>query len=120
MADIFTEVGEAYISDLVEGAVSPPADYFIGWGTGGGTAAKGDTALFTEASEDRKEATTSQPTANENRFVATLVADGSKTITNAGVFDAATTGKLLFKSDFSGIALELNDSITFEFTVEWT
>lgn len=120
MADIFTEVGEEYIADLVDGTVSPPANYFIAWGTGAGTAAKGDTTLFSEASEARVIAAVSRPEDNENRFTATLVAEGSKTITNAGVFTASTAGKLLFKSDFAGLPLEVSDSITFEFTVEWT
>jgi len=43
------------------------------------------------------------------------VANGTKTITNAGIFDALTTGNMLLKSDFTGIALVVNDSIQFTF-----
>lgn len=120
MADIFTDVGETLVADYVDGTASAPANWYVAWGTGAGTAAKGDTTLFTEASEARVTATESQPAANQNRFVATLTADGSKTITNAGVLDASTVGNLLLKSDFTGIALALNDSIQFTFTITWS
>lgn len=120
MADVFTQVGEEKVADLVDGTVSAPANYYIGWGTGAGTAVKGSTTLFTEASEARVTATESQPAADQNRFVGTLTADGSKTITNAGVFDASTVGNLILHSDFAGIALALNDSIQFTFTITWS
>ena len=120
MADIFTSVGEGLVADYVDGTASAPANWYIGWGTGAGTAAKGDTTLFTEASESRVTATESQPTADANRFVGTITADGTKTITNAGVFDASTSGNLLLKSDFTGIALTASDSIQFTFTITWS
>ena len=120
MADIFTQAGEELVADYVDGAASAPANWYIGWGTGAGTAAKGDTTLFTEASEAREIATESQPTADANRFVQTLTADGGKTITNAGVLDALTTGNLLLKSDFTGIVLATSDSIQFTFTITWS
>ncbi len=41
MATIFTDVGENVVTDYITGDASAPADYFIGWGTGAGTAAKG-------------------------------------------------------------------------------
>ena len=120
MADIFTDVGETLVADYVDGTQNAPTNWYVAWGTGAGTAAKGDTTLFTEASEARVIATESQPSADQNRFVGTITADGSKTITNAGVFDASTTGDMLLKSDFTGIALALNDSIQFTFTITWS
>ncbi len=120
MADIYTSAGEAHTADLHDGTISAPANHYIGWGTGAGTAAKGDTILATEASETRVAATRSQPTADANRFVATLQADGAKTITNAGVLSAITTGTLILHSDFTGILLALNDTIEFTFTLTWS
>lgn len=120
MADIFTDVGETLVADYVDGTASAPTNWYIAWGTGAGTAAKGDTTLFTEASEARVTATESQPTADANRFVGTITADGTKTITNAGVFDASTVGNLFLKSDFTGIALNASDSIQFTFTITWS
>ena len=123
MATIFTDVGETVVADLVDGTSSTHLDGTnarLAWGTGAGTAAKGDTTLFTEASESRVVATISQPTADKNQWVATITADGTKTITNAGVFDAAAAGNLVIHGDFSGIALVLNDSIEFTASLEYT
>lgn len=120
MADIFTQAGEEIVADLVDGTVAAPANWYIGWGTGAGTAAKGDTTLFTEAAEARVTATESQPAADQNRFVGTITATGAKTITNAGVLSASTGGTLLLHSDFAGVTLAINDSIQFTFTLTWS
>lgn len=113
MADIFTDVGENLVTDYIDGTANAPANWHVGWGTGAGTAAKGDTTLFTEASESRVAATEAQPASNTNRFTATITANGSKTITNVGVFDASSGGNMMLKSDFTGIPLVLNDAIAF-------
>jgi hypothetical protein len=120
MANIYTAAGEDFTADLFDGTVSAPANHYVGWGTGAGTAAKGDTTLFTEASEARVVATRSQPASDTNRFVGTLTAAGAKTITNAGVFTASSAGTLLLKSDFTGLALAAGDKIEFTFDVQWS
>lgn len=121
MADIFTQAGEEFVADLVDGTVSAPANWYVAWGTGAGTAVKGSTTLFTEASESRVTATETQPAADQNRFVGTITCAGSgKTITNAGVFSASTVGTLLLHSDFTGVALNVGDSIQFTFTITWS
>ena len=117
MADIYTTAGEEFVVDAIETALSTP---YIGWGTGAGTAAKGDTTLFTEASESRVAATDSQPDASTNQWDATITADGTKTITNAGVFDASSGGNLIVKGNFTGIPLTLGDKIAFTITLEQT
>jgi len=119
MADIYTDVGETLTTDLMDGTIAVPT-WTIAWGTGAGTAAKGDTTLFTEASESRQNAALSQPSANVNQFLATITADGTKTITNAGVFDAASVGNMLLKSDFGGVALTSGDKIEFTFQLTWS
>lgn len=120
MANIFTQAGEDLLADILNRIVSVPAAWYIGWGTGAGTAAKGDTTLFTEASEARVAATESQPTTDTNRFVATLTAAGVKTITNAGVFSASAVGTVFLKSDFAGLPLAAGDKIEFTFDVNWS
>ena len=118
MATVYTSAGEAVVVDLIDGTSSTHLDNtnaHVGWGTGAGTAAKGDTTLFTEASETRVTATTSQSAADTNQWVATLTADGAKTITNAGLFNAVSGGSMVVKGDFTGIVLALGDKI--EFTV---
>ncbi len=119
MADIYTDAGEDITADILDGTTTAPT-WRVGWGTGGGTAGKSDTTLFTEASESRVVSALTQPSPNVNQFISTITADGSKTITNAGVFDVAAAGEMLLKSDFSGIALALNDKIEFTFQLTWS
>ena len=80
----------------------------------------GDTTLFTEASEARVVPTVSQPTSDKNQWVGTITADGAKTITNAGLFNAAAAGTLFVKGDFAGIVLALNDKIEFTISLQQT
>lgn len=121
MANIFTQAGEDLLTDIVGLTVSPPTNWYVGWGTGAGTAVKGSTTLFTEAAESRVAATLSQPTSDTNKFLAQLTCAGSgKTITNAGVFNQSTTGTLFIHSDFTGIALNVGDKIEFDFQIVWS
>jgi hypothetical protein len=120
MATVLTNVGEQYVCDFLSGVDTAAAQH-IGWGTGAGTAAKGDTTLFTEASESRVAGTRSTNGSGASakfQVVGTMTADGSKTITNAGLFNASSGGDLVIKGDFTGIALALNDQIQFTFTLD--
>ncbi len=119
MATIYTDVGEDLTVDILDGTTAPPT-WHIGWGTGAGTAAKGDTTLFTEASETRIAATMSQPSSNVTRAVATITADGTKTITNAGILSAVTSGTLFVHGDHAGIALTSGDKIEYTIDVTWS
>ena len=122
MATVYTSVGETIVVDAVEAQVA----VYIGWGTGAGTAIKGSTDLFTPATEARVVAVESQPTADKNQWVATITADGAKTITNAGAFDAAgagsppSGGNLIVHGDFTGVALAGGDKMEFTITLEQT
>lgn len=101
----------------------------IGWGTGAGTTAVGDTTLFTEklvdlltsAGTDHTAGTsTRQTTTTTNdtyRVVGTRTATGAGTVTNAGLFDAASGGNLFAKGDFTGIGLASGDAIQFTFNI---
>ena len=123
MATVYTSAGEAVVVDLIDGTSSTHLDNtnaHVGWGTGAGTADKADTTLFTEASETRVTAATSQPAADKNQWVATLTADGAKTITNAGLFNAVSGGDMIVKGDFTGIVLALGDKIEFTISLEQT
>jgi hypothetical protein len=120
MATVLTNVGEQWVCDRASG-VSALDGQYVAWGTGAGTAAKGDSTLFTEASEARVSGTvTTNGTGASAKYqvVATIVADGVKTITNAGNFTASAAGVLIVKGDFTGIALAADDSITFTITLD--
>lgn len=119
MATVLTTVGKQYIVDKMDSTVSTRLEY-VAWGTGAGTAAVGDTTLFTEASEARVLGTLSQPAADTMRLVGTMTADGTKTITNAGSFTASSGGTLGVKGDFTGIPLALNDQIQFTMDIQVT
>lgn len=123
MATVYTSVGETIVVDLIDGTSAVHLDNTNGkvaWGTGAGTAVKGSTTLFTEASEARVAAVTSQPTADKNQWIGTITADGTKTITNAGLFNAASGPSLIVHGDFGGIAVDLGDKIEFTITLEQT
>lgn len=122
MATVLADSGEDITTDRVKGGGTEPS--FVAWGTGAGTAVKADTTLFTEASETRVAGTSTQQTTTTTndtyQVIGTITADGSKTITNAGLFDAVTAGNLFMKGDFTGIPLVLNDSIEFTMQVQYT
>ena len=127
MANVLANAGRAILSARLNGNTQGVPQY-IGYGTGTGTSAVTDTTLFTEDSAGspayaRVTGTLSQATTTVTndtyKVVGTLVANASKTITNAGVFDALTVGNLFVKGDFTGIALNLNDSITFTITLQF-
>jgi hypothetical protein len=99
----------------------------IGWGTGAGTTTATDTTLFTEAlvslaggSTDHTLGTSSQQTTTTTddtyRVIGTRTATGSGTVTNAGLWDAASGGGLFLKGDFTGIGLASGDAIQFTFS----
>lgn len=120
MATVLTNVGEQYVCDFLSGDSVLDAQY-VGWGTGAGTAAKGDTTLFTEAAESRVAgALTTEGTGASAVFqvVATITSLSGQTITNAGLFDASTSGNLVIKGDFSDIILATDDKIEFTFTLD--
>lgn len=120
LATVLTNLGEQWASDRMSG-VSALNGSFIGWGTGAGTAAKADTVLFTEAAEARVSGTvTTNGTgaAAKYQVVGTLTSASVQTITNAGNFTASTAGVLIVKGDFTGVALAINDQITFTVTID--
>lgn len=119
MADIYTDAGENLTADIMDGTTAVPT-WQVGWGTGAGTSAKVDTTLFTEAAEARVATANTQPSTNQNQFVATMTSSSAQTITNAGIFDAASSGNMLLKSDFAGIALANGDKIEFTFQLTWS
>lgn len=110
---------------IVTALLAASAAKYIAWGTGAGTAAVTDTTLFTEASETRVSGTQTQQTTTTTsdtyQVVGTMTVAGSgKTITNAGVFDASTTGNLYLKGDFTGVALNVGEGIQFTFKAQYT
>lgn len=118
MATLLTTSGHGIVTSRLGGGGTTPN--YVAWGTGAGTTAAGDTTLFTEVTP-RVSGTTSQVTTTVTndtfQIVGTQTAASIETITNAGVFDASTSGNLFVKGDFTGLTLAAGDSIQFTFKV---
>lgn len=103
------------------GAATPS---YIGWGTGTTAEAATQTALVTAASEARVNGTVTQQTTSVTndtfRCVATITSASSQTISEAGLFDASTSGNMLIRGVFTGIPLANGDSITFTVQLQLT
>jgi hypothetical protein len=52
--------------------------------------------------------------------VSTLTSVSGETITNAGLFDASSTGNLYVKGDFTGVVLAAGDKIQFTIKLQQT
>jgi hypothetical protein len=126
MATVFTTVGKAWVVDKIDEVVGAGTKQkYVGWGTGAGTAVVGDTTLFTEDTGGspayaRVICTITQPAADTYRNVGTITSNGTKTVTNAGLFDAATVGVMMIKGDHAGVPLLLNDSIEYTLDLQVT
>jgi hypothetical protein len=121
MATLLVNTGKAVVTNRIKGSGTEPN--YVAWGTGGGTTAATDTTLFTETGTRVAGTSTQQTTSTTNdtyQVVGTQTAGGSLTITNAGLFDASTSGNLFVKGDFSGIALTSGDSIQFTFKTQFS
>lgn len=125
-ATVITNAGQAIVTNRMSGAGTEPK--FVMWGTGAGTAGVTDTTLFTETTDEARTTGTSSRvtttvTNDTYQVVGTItVATAGKTITNVGLFDVVTasSGNLYFKSDFTGLALSIGDSITFTIKVKFS
>lgn len=117
MATLVVNTGKAIVTNRIKGSGTEPV--FVAWGTGAGTAAATDTTLFTESAEARVSGTSTQvttTTTNDSyQVVGTITASATRAITNAGLFDASTSGNLFLKGDFSTVNLSTGDSIQFTF-----
>jgi hypothetical protein len=122
MATLLVNTGKAIVTNYLNGGAATQPKY-VAWGTGAGTTAATDTTLFTEVLP-RVSGTTSQVTTSTTndtyQVVGTQTAGSSATITNAGLFDAATSGNLFVKGDFTGVPLNSGDSIQFTFKVQFS
>lgn len=122
MAITFVSTGEQWACERMAGSGAGSAldGRYVGWGTGAGTSAKGDTTLSTEAAESRVAGTVTVSGTGASavyQVVATIVAGGTKTITNAGNFTASTSGTLIIHGDHGGVAVDAGDSITYTLTL---
>jgi hypothetical protein len=123
MATVLVNAGRDILTNRIKGSGTEPV--YVGWGTGAGTAAVADTTLFTEVIDTaRATGTSSRQTtsvANDTyQVIGTITASTTRAITNAGTFDAVSSGNLFVKGDFSTINLNTGDSIQFTVKLQFT
>lgn len=112
MATVYTNAGKAITTNRIKGSGTEPA--YVAIGTGAGTAVITDTTLFTEVETRAAGTTTQQTTTVTNdtyQSIGTVAITATRAITNAGLFDASTSGNLFMKGDFATINLSNGDSL---------
>jgi hypothetical protein len=121
MATLLVNTGRAIVTSRISGGGTEPK--YVAWGTGSGTTGQTDTTLFTENGSRTSGTSSQQTTSTTNdtyQVIGTITAGGSLAITNAGLFDASTSGNLFVKGDFSTINLSSGDSIQFTFKTQFS
>lgn len=106
------------------------ASWWLQWGTSSAAAATANTVTTTSTTESRVSAPASQVTTTVTndtlQLTGTIVAAGTRAITEIGAFDAAgsgsppTGGNMDLYSDFASIGLNSGDSIAFTIKVTYT
>lgn len=115
---VITTAGVNYLVDAFQGLGQLAADFrWHDSGTGSNAEAVGDTGLQTAAGPARVAGTQTEGAANIYRTVATISYGSGATITEHGVFSASTSGTLLDRSVFAGIAVSGGDSIQFTYNL---
>lgn len=116
------KVTTAFVNYLVDGLQSNTTDVslfrFHASGTGAVAESNADTALGAEAATRVSGTQTEGASANIYRTVATIPYTGTLSITEHGVFSAASAGTLMDRSVFASIGVVNGESI--EFTYELT
>ena len=124
MATLLVNTGKAVVTNRVKnGATGATEPNYVAYGTGAGTTALTDTTLFTETGTRVAGTSTQQTTTTTNdtyQVIGTQTAGGTLAITNAGLFDASTSGNLFVKGDFTTINLSSGDSIQFTFKTQFS
>lgn len=111
--------GQAFAIDQLDKNTAVAAasfSYFGAWGSGSTTPAVGDTALVSENPEARTAipaGSMSQPAADTVRWTYTIVATGSRTVQETGVFSASSAGTMYLRIVHGSLALESGDSVAY-------
>ncbi len=111
---ILTTTGKQWIVDKMRETVGAGVTQkWVAWGTGTTAEAASQTALITASSEARTSGTISSPSAALHRVTGTIVSTQTQSISEVGLFDAATVGVMMIRAVFTAIPLVTNDSIAF-------
>jgi hypothetical protein len=107
--------GKEYVASRMKDTTATAMSH-MAIGTGSTTAAASDTALGSES--DRNALTSTTVSGTDIVYVATFGAgEGTGAITEAGIFNASTSGTLLCRTVFSVVNKGASDSMTITWTV---
>lgn len=113
----WTDVGQAFaIDQLDDNTATATPTYFGAWGAGVTTPAVTDTILVTENPEARTAigiGSQTQPATDTLRVVYVIVATGSRTVQETGVFSASVAGNMYIRIVHGSLALESGDQVTY-------
>jgi hypothetical protein len=122
LGTVITTTGKSVISGRLIDLLDKPQ--YLGVGTGAGSAAVGDTALFSETGTRVPCALSIRTTDTADDTVyclATWTNFGSIVgITNVGLFTALSGGTLVAKADGVGQTLDTNEGLTVSFSIKIT
>jgi len=112
--NLVVTAGKNWVADRMNNANAVMSHMAVGTGTT--AAAAGNTALVTET--DRNALTSTTVTNNAVAYVATWAAgDATAAITEAGIFDAASSGDMLARTKFDVVNKGSADSMTITWTI---
>ena len=112
--NLVVTAGKNWVADRMNNANTVMTHMAVGTGTTEALAAQ--TALVTET--DRNALTSTTVTANAVAYVATWAAgDATAALTEAGIFDAASSGDMLARTVFSVVNKGAADSMTITWTI---
>jgi hypothetical protein len=107
--------GKEYVASRMKDATETAMSH-MAIGTGSTTAAASDSALGSES--DRNALTSTTVSGTDVVYVATFGAgEGTGAITEAGIFNASTSGTMLCRTVFSVVNKGASDSMTITWTV---
>jgi len=115
----WTDVGQAFAVDQLDKNTAVAAasfSYYGAWGSGATTPAVTDTALVSENAESRTSipsGSMSQPATDTVRWVYVIVATGTRTVQETGIFSASTVGSMYIRIVHGSLALESGDQVTY-------
>lgn len=115
----WTDNGQAFAVDQLDKNTAVAAasfSYFGAWGSGSTTPAVTDNALASENPESRTSipaGSMSQPAADTVRWTYTIVATGSRTVQETGIFTASTSGNCHARIVHGSLSLESGDSVAY-------
>ena len=113
--NLVVDTGKAFVASRMKDDTATAMSH-MAIGTSTTAASSSDTTLGSEA--DRQALTSTTVTDNDITYVATFGAgDGTGAITEAGIFNAASSGTLLCRTVFSVVNKGASDSMTITWTV---